>query len=662
MSEAKVDLLDLAGRVSDGVAVDWDEQERCATSEEERRMVRHLRLLDSVASIHRTQPEADFRDPLELSGTVESTLTEDMTLAPGELPADEEHRWGHLEIREKIGAGAFGEVFRAWDANLDREVALKLLKKEPSTRESLASSVLKEGRLLARVRHTNVVTVFGAETHDQRVGLWMELVRGRSLADLLGEQGKLGAREAALIGLDLCRALTAVHGAGLVHRDLKARNVMREEGGRILLMDFGAGRDLRDIEGQEDRTISGTPLYIAPEIYEGQAATPRSDVYSLGVLLFHLVTGTYPVQAPSLRKLATKHRRGETRLLRDERSDLPEAFVNVVERALERDPQNRFATAGQMEQALSAALGVESVPRTAEPDPPRSPSFGLRVGSGLAIASLVVVILVAVWLLPNRGVDREPDTPLPATPARPAERESAAPSVSEPEHVPGVATKTQAQRPSSPEGAGARPDGSTSIGPSASPAAASYTVEAALYRVDEHGGREKLESGARLSLGDSLSLELQASRSLYVYVINEDEQGRAWALFPLPGFDLANPLAANEAHRIPGRRAGKPFAWTVDSYGGREHFLVLASPDRLIEFEAEMDALPRPRAGQVAVPIPESARVRLRGIGTLVEVPDPAPGGSADRLFAMAEKLAGRSEVVEGAWVRRIELDNPAPD
>lgn len=154
---------------------------------------------------------------------------------------------------------------------------------------------------------------------------------------------------------------------------------------------------------------------------------------------------------------------------------------------------------------------------------------------------------------------------------------------------------------------------------------------------------------------------MRSSRSLYVYVIDEDEQGRAYSLFPLPDLDLENPLPANRTHVLPGTLDGTPRAWEVDTAGGREHLLVLASPERLVDYEAAMNALPRPRSGQVAVPIPDTARSRLRGIGNMVEIPEQAPEGVAGRLFEMATKLADESEVVEGVWVRQIELENPVP-
>ena len=161
-----------------------------------------------------------------------------MSLDLGERVVAE--RWGRLELLELVGKGTFGEVYRARDAQLQREVAVKLLH-VGRPHDGLVDRMLHEARALARVQHPNVVIVHDAEERDGRVGLCMEFVRGRTLEQLLLAEGPRGAREAALIGQDLCQALAAVHAAGLVHRDVKAQNVMRENGGRVVLMDFGAG-------------------------------------------------------------------------------------------------------------------------------------------------------------------------------------------------------------------------------------------------------------------------------------------------------------------------------------------------------------------------------------------------------------------------------------
>ena len=147
----------------------------------------------------------------------------------------------------------------------------------------------------------------------------MELIRGRTLDAELRTRGIFSAQEAKLIGLDLCRALAAVHDAGLVHRDIKARNVMREGGGRIVLMDFGTGVSAES--GLTD--VAGTPLYLAPEIFAQQGATRASDIYSLGVLLFHLVSGAYPVSGTDRIEIQRGHDEGRRTRLRDIRPDLP---------------------------------------------------------------------------------------------------------------------------------------------------------------------------------------------------------------------------------------------------------------------------------------------------------------------------------------------------
>ena len=187
--------------------------------------------------------------------------------ADGALPPPLE-RWGPFERLRRVGRGSFGEVYHAFDPTLQRHVALKLLLHSGLDRKAETSALLKEARAMARVRHPNVVPIYGVDQHEGRVGFWSDFVEGWTLSDLLATQGAMGPREAALVGIDVCRAVGAVHAAGFVHRDIKAGNVMREAGGRILLMDFG----LTYKSGTES-TRSGTPAYMAPEVVAGQPAT-----------------------------------------------------------------------------------------------------------------------------------------------------------------------------------------------------------------------------------------------------------------------------------------------------------------------------------------------------------------------------------------------------
>ena len=146
-------------------------------------------------------------------------------------------RWGHLDLLNIVGRGSYGMVYRAWDTRLERLVALKLFHGA-----SDPGKVMQEGRMLARIRHENVVSVYGADVVDGVAGIWMELVHGKTLDSIIKASGPLPAREAAAVGADVARALGAVHAAGLLHCDVKAQNVVRESGGRVVLMDFGAGR------------------------------------------------------------------------------------------------------------------------------------------------------------------------------------------------------------------------------------------------------------------------------------------------------------------------------------------------------------------------------------------------------------------------------------
>jgi TolB-like protein/Tfp pilus assembly protein PilF len=386
-------LADLAASVADGHPVDWQGVESNAAAAE-RRLVRHLRLVESIASLYRSIPAEDAGLP-------------EIGVPP--LVEPEGPRWGRLVILEPIAQGSSGEVLRAWDSELHREVALKLLSgpSGASARdvEDTHAAVLQEARRLARVRHSHVVQVYGAELHEGRVGLWMEFVRGESLEQIVSGRGAFGAREAAVIGQDLCAALAAVHGSGLLHRDVKAQNVLRESGGRTVLMDFGTGEELRGNTGSA--RMAGTPLYLAPEIFRGQTASVQSDLYSLGVLLFYLVTGQFPVTAPSIEQLARAHAQRHGRRLRDLRPDLPAAFVRVVERALDPDPAARYRTAGEMEAALRTASDrFQSSEGAARTGRLSAGPWWLAVAlGGLVLATAVAAI---VWSGRGRGT---PDPP-----------------------------------------------------------------------------------------------------------------------------------------------------------------------------------------------------------------------------------------------------------
>ena len=357
MPPAPQRLDDLAAAVLDGVAVDWDAAESSADPDE-RPFVAGLRLVASVAGIPRD--------------------------APPPVPA----RWGHLHLVELIGRGAFGEVFRAWDPRLDREVALKLLPAAPACGPDTETQVIREGRLLAKVRHPNVVTIYGAEQIGGRIGLWMELVRGRTLEDVLAGGTAFGTAEALDIGLEVCRAVAAVHAAGLLHRDIKAQNVLRADDGRVLLADFGTGREFEDTSASD---LTGTPLYLAPEVLAGGPATVESDVYSLGVLLYHLLTGSYPVRGRTARDVRRAHEQQQRVAIRTVRPGVSPRVARIIERTCDPRPAHRYRAVDALARDLAACR--------------RRPVLIRRWSGVAAVAAVLVAGLLSVQTPPPAPTD-----------------------------------------------------------------------------------------------------------------------------------------------------------------------------------------------------------------------------------------------------------------
>ena len=329
------------GDVADGAPIDWDVLDSQAP-DGDRELVKYLRLLYGIAELHRST-EDDRASTINPPSAPASGSSENAT-------DDASESWGRFPLLERVGEGSFGSVFRAWDPELERHVALKILHRDVADAR-LRERLLREGRALAKVSHDNVVKVLGVEAQENRIALCMEFVRGETLANVVDSHGAMTARETVLIGKALCGALLAVHRAGFIHRDVKAKNVMREEEtGRIVLMDFGTGRAADRPEVQGD--LAGTPLYMAPEVLEGEPASACSDVYSLGVLLYYLVTGEYPVEANSVEELRDAHLHRRHRLLSERRPDLPIPFMQVVERSIASDPGERYLDAGEFLEGL----------------------------------------------------------------------------------------------------------------------------------------------------------------------------------------------------------------------------------------------------------------------------------------------------------------------
>jgi len=318
-------LDELAGAILDGTSVDW-QTVHSTVNETERPLVEQLHVLATLADLHRNQREESAPPP---------------------------ETWGHIRLLEPLGAGAFGRVYRGWDTRLDRDVALKLVPARSDAEDARTSSIIEEGRLLARVRHPNVVTIYGADRIGNTVGLWMELVDGETVEQQLAQRSPFQPSEVIAVGIQICRAVSAVHGAGLLHRDIKAHNVMLAADGRAVLMDFGTGSEMSEAFSSAS-AFAGTPLYLAPELLGGGEATIQSDVYSIGVLLYRMLTGTYPVRAANVVDLRVAHERGERADVLAIRRDVPQRLARIIERALDPDAKRRYESVDALAAALAA--------------------------------------------------------------------------------------------------------------------------------------------------------------------------------------------------------------------------------------------------------------------------------------------------------------------
>jgi Tol biopolymer transport system component len=325
-------LIELAAVLADGGTPDWAAAD---TTGDQTAVLARLRTIAEIARLHQT-----------ISGSAPALGARDARQPPA--------IWNGLELVEIIGEGRFGTVYRAFDPSLDREIAVKLLHARDDS-DVDGERVVEEGRLAALVRHPNVVAIHGARRVDGRTGVWMELVRGRTLETELAAGGPLPVDSIRQVAIQLSRALAAVHGAGLVHRDVKTTNVMRDDVGRIVLGDFGTGREVHDSDCERSG-LAGTPPYLAPEIFQGQPATPATDLYSLGVLLFRLATGAFPVRGRSIPALRAAHLRGNGTSVRALRSDLPRRLARTIDRLLDPDPQRRLSSAAAVEAALTRSL------------------------------------------------------------------------------------------------------------------------------------------------------------------------------------------------------------------------------------------------------------------------------------------------------------------
>ena len=271
-------------------------------------------------------------------------------LRPGSVFAN------RYEVKEILGAGGMGVVYRALDLELQEPVAIKTLKPEAMLNASALERFKQEIRLARKIAHRNVVRTYDLGELNGIYYLTMEYVEGTSLKSLIQNRGKLPLTVTLTVGKQLCRALEVAHQEGIIHRDIKPQNMVVEPSGFLKVMDFGIARLVNPPKGKgltEAGTSIGTPDYMSPEQLSGAELDARSDLYSAGVVLFECVTGTLPFEADTTWALVAKHIEEPVPDPRTRNAEVPEPLARVILKAMAKEPEQRYRTAGELYDALA---------------------------------------------------------------------------------------------------------------------------------------------------------------------------------------------------------------------------------------------------------------------------------------------------------------------
>jgi tRNA A-37 threonylcarbamoyl transferase component Bud32 len=267
---------------------------------------------------------------------------------------------GRYRLEAKLGSGGMSTVYLARDATLDRPVAVKVMHREMSEQADQLQRFRQEARAVAKLSHPNVVAVIDAGEDGGHPYIVFEYVEGETLKQRINRVGALDPQEALAYAIEIARGLTVAHARNMVHRDIKPQNVLIDAEGRAKLTDFGISRQLEQDGMTATGRVLGTTDYVAPEQAMGHGADPRSDIYSLGVVLYEMLIGQVPFHADSQVGVAMKHVNEELPDVQQRRPEVSAAAALVVERATAKDPAERYQEIGEMIDDLSTALEVEA--------------------------------------------------------------------------------------------------------------------------------------------------------------------------------------------------------------------------------------------------------------------------------------------------------------
>lgn len=330
----------MAEELADNLSLSADHQTKL--NQTEQASLEQLQIISQVAQLHRqyqTGHSQSAHQESDQKSNDESLFT-----------------WGRLSVKAAIGQGAFGEVYRAHDQILDRDVALKLLKDDVQG-PLKSQAFIEEAKRMAKVRHPNVLAIHGANIHEGRAGFWADFINGHTL-DEAPDFGRMNYDSLFQFARQVASGLQAIHQSGLIHGDIKPGNIIQDQQGHFIIMDFGAGLTVTESQ-QLSGYLHGTPALMAPELFNNKHSGSATDIYAFGATLYKLASDRYPVTGKDLSEIQHNHQIKAYRSLKKRRPDLPRDFTALVQAMVAHDPKDR----PNCEKILRSLYDIETAPQ-----------------------------------------------------------------------------------------------------------------------------------------------------------------------------------------------------------------------------------------------------------------------------------------------------------
>ena len=322
---------------------------------------------------------------------------------------------GRYQVIEELGTGGMGKVYKVFDTEVKEKMALKLIKPEISLDQKTIERFRNELKTARKIRHKNICQMFDLSREEGAYYITMEYVPGEDLKNMIRMSKQLGLGTAVEIARQVCEGLAEAHRLGVIHRDLKPSNIMIDREGNVRIMDFGIARTIKERGITGEGVVIGTPEYMSPEQVEGKEVDQRSDIYSLGVILYEMITGRVPFEGETPFTVGVKHKSEIPKDPREFNPQIPEDLSRVILQCLEKEKTQRYQSAGELRSALE---GIEKgIPETSRIIPQRKPltsreitvKFSLKK---LFIPALVLAALVVIGVVLVRFIPRKETLPL----------------------------------------------------------------------------------------------------------------------------------------------------------------------------------------------------------------------------------------------------------